>query len=146
MTKLPIRTLIAVTMALGMSGVAWAQDDTQGKKCKPSTLRGSYIFTASGFNIVGGVSQPKTIVELIDFHGDGTVSVPGGTLSINGVVTQIPPTGVGEYTLETDCTGSLAFVSGPSFNIFIVPDGKNGWMIQTNPNTVFQGTLTLLHR
>ena len=146
MTKLSKLTLIAVILCLGISGVASAQDDVQGRKCKLSTLRGSYIFTASGFNIVGGVPQPKTIVELIDFNGDGTVAVTGGTLSVNGVVTQISPTGVGDYTLAADCTGSLVFVAGPSFNIVIAPDGKNGWMIQTNPNTVFQGTLTLLHR
>ena len=50
-----------------------------------STLDGLYVFTAPGFNIVAGVPQPKAIVELIDFHGDGELTVPAATVSINGV-------------------------------------------------------------
>ena len=42
-----------------------------GKACTVQTLRGSYLFAASGFNIVAGVAQPKAIVEGIDFNGDG---------------------------------------------------------------------------
>jgi hypothetical protein len=115
------------------------------EECGLRRLRGSYVFTASGYNVVGGVPQPKAIVELIDFNGDGTLTVPGGTVSINGTVTQ-NVSGIGVYTLDTECRGTIAFTPGPSFDIFVEPNGKQAAMIQTNPGTVFQGTLTRVSR
>jgi hypothetical protein len=110
--------------------------------CGLHTLRGSYIFAASGYNIVSGVAQPKAIVEPIDFHGDGTLSVPAATVSINGNINQQAMPGVGVYTVGDGCRGTLTFVPGPSFDIFFDHTGKQVWMIQTNPGTVFQGTAT----
>ena len=66
---------------------------------------------------------------------------------MNGVIGQIPAGGVGNYTVEPDCTGKLTFVGGPSFDMFIAaPSAKQVWMIQTNPNTVLQGTATRVSR
>jgi hypothetical protein len=128
-------------MAAGMPGVAQARGDVDGKACSDATLRGLYVFTASGFNIVGGAAQPKAIVELIRFNGDGTLTVPEATVSINGVVTRSPPNGPGIYTVEADCTGSLAFgPPGPAYDIFIGFKGSEIQMIQTGPGLpVFQG-------
>lgn len=133
--------LLAVAFAGVMASSARADNNGQGPQCDSATLRGAYVFTARGFNIVSGVAQPKAIVELIEFHGDGALSVTGGTVSINGVITQIAPGGVGNYILDADCNGTLSFIPGPSFSLFVERDGKNGWMMQTNPNSVFQGTL-----
>ena len=127
MKKLTKPGLVAVAMVLCVSGVAQAHDDARG--CGLKTLRGSYVFAASGFNIVAGVNQPKAIVEVIDFNGDGTLSVPGGARSINGMTAPIPPGGVGDYTVEADCSGTLTFIGGPSFAIFMAPGGKTVWMI-----------------
>ena len=152
--------LAALAVALGTAGTALAQTAAvpgwvqtaeaalaaDPGNCRLHTLRGSYIFAASGYNIVGGIAQPKAIVEDIDFHGDGTVSVPAVTVSINGFVNRIRPGTGGEYTLDEGCVGTLAFTGGPSFDIFVHPTGREGWMIQTNPNTVFQGTLTKVSR
>ena len=99
MKTLTKRGLIGAAMVFGMSGLALADD---GKACTVQTLRGSYLFAASGFNIVAGVAQPKAIVEGIDFNGDGTLSVPAATISVNGVIGQIPAGGVGNYTVEPD--------------------------------------------
>jgi hypothetical protein len=49
---------------------------------------------------------------------------------------------VGGYTLDADCKGTVTFMPGPSFAIFIRPGDKEGRMIQTNPGSVFQGTVT----
>lgn len=140
--KTTIRTLIAGTMALIMTGAAGAQTGEQDNQCTVKTLKGSYVLTASGHMFVGGVAQPKAIVELIEFNGDGTLTVSGGTVSVNGAVNQIPPNGIGDYHIDAECNGSLVFIPGPSFNLFIERDGKSGWVIQTNPGNVFQGTLT----
>ena len=144
MKAFTMRALVAVTIAGTLSSVAWADNDEHGRKCDSTTLKGSYVFSASGFTIIpGGVPQPKTIVELIDFHGNGALTVTGGTLSLNGTIITIPPNGAGNYTVEPDCTGTVSFNPLPSFNLVVEVDGKSGWMIQALPNlSVFQGTLT----
>lgn len=120
--------------------------DSDGRSCSAQTLSGSYLFATHGFNIVQGVAQPKAIVEGIDFNGDGTLSVPFSTVSINGLIIRVPPGGVGVYTVEASCNGTLTFTGGPSFDIFVEPSGKQVWMLQTDPNTVFQGTVTKVSR
>ena len=140
MKALTMGTLLAVTFAVVLASAARADNNGQGPQCDSATLRGEYVFTARGFNIVGGVAQPKAIVELIEFHGDGALSVLGGTVSINGAITQIAPGGAGNYALGPDCNGTLSFIAGPSFSLFVERDGKNGWMLQNNPHRVFKGT------
>jgi hypothetical protein len=144
MKALTRRSLIAIAIAVAMTSGAGAGNDENGKQCDVTTLKGSYVLTASGFTIVGGVPQPKAIVELIDFNGDGTLTVTGGTVSLNGTVIPIAPNGVGDYTLGPDCNGTLVFIPipGPTFSIVVETDGKSGWVMQTNQNNVFPGTLT----
>ena len=108
------------------------------------TLRGSYVFSASGFNIVGGVQQPKAIVEVIVFNGDGTLDVPAATVSLNGVIIRSLHS-VGTYTVEDNCSGTVTF-NGPTYDMFLSKDGDDISMIQTNPNTVFQGLATRTSR
>ena len=108
--------------------------------CTEDTLRGSYVFSASGFNIVGGVQQPKAIVEVIAFNGDGTLDVPAATVSLNGVIIRSLHS-VGTYTVEDNCSGTVTF-NGPTYDMFLSKDGDDISMIQTNPNTVFQGLAT----
>jgi hypothetical protein len=137
MKTLTRHVCLCAAMLLGACGLARADERDAG--CSFRTLRGTYVFSATGFNIVAGVAQPKAIVEVIDFHGDGTLSVPAATLSANGVIIRSLPGGVGTYTIEDDCTGTITF-NGPTFDAFISRDGDTLLMIQTNPNTVFQGT------
>ena len=137
MKSLTRQGLVAAAIMVGVSGVAVADND-----CTLKTLRGSYVFAANGYNLVSGVAQPKTIVEVIDFNGDGTLSVPAATRSVNGVIARTPPGGTGSYAVDSGCKGTIAFTGGPSFDIFISPKGGMLWMIQTNPDTVFQGTAT----
>jgi hypothetical protein len=138
-------SLIAVAMAFGLSGATRAAPPAES--CGVHTLRGSYLFAAHGWNIVGGVAVPKAIVEGIDFNGDGTLVSPFATVSINGNIIRSSG-GLGSYTVEADCTGTLTFPGqGISFDIFVQPgDGKQVWMIQTGPAVpgppVFEGTAT----
>ena len=143
LTKTIMGSLVAAAMALGMSGSARAgADNAPQGVCSENTLRGSYLFATHGWNIVGGVAQPKAIVEGIDFNGDGTLVSPFATVSINGTIIHSSAS-VGSYTVAADCTGTLTFTGGPSFDIFVQHgDGKQLWMIQTNANTVFEGTAT----
>jgi hypothetical protein len=133
------RAFLSTAMVLAVC--SFAQADERGNRCDVKTLRGTYVFSASGFNIVAGVAQPKAILEVIEFNGDGTLSVPSATLSVNGVIVRVPPGGIGTYTVEDDCSGTITF-DGPTFDTFVSRDGGTITLIQTNPNTVFQGTAT----
>ena len=124
------------------SGVSSAE--AARRACTERTLRGRYVFSASGFNIVGGVQQPKAIVEVIVFNGDGTLDVPAATVSLNGVIMRSLHS-VGTYTVEDDCSGTVTF-NGPTYDMFLSKGGNDLVMIQTNPNTVFQGLATRTSR
>src|SRR5207253_8611939 len=140
-------TIFRFTMAAIASGASTnALADDEGRICRADKLVGLYVFAASGYNIASGVPQPKAIVEMIRFNGDGTLSVPAATRSINGVIGRSPPGGTGTYTLEAGCNGTLSFTGGPSFDIFASPKGEDLWMIQTNDGTVFQGNVTRVSR
>jgi hypothetical protein len=137
MKTLMRRSLVAAVMSVSVSAVVLADD--AGNHCTTATLRGTYVFSARGYNIVAGVAQPKTIVEVIEFNGDGTLSVPAATRSVNGVIARSSPGGVGAYALDENCRGTILF-NGPSFDMFVAPNGKELWLIETDANTVFEGT------
>lgn len=133
-------SLIAA-LALGTSGTARAESTPQS--CSAHTLRGSYLFATHGWNIVGGIAQPKAIVEGIDFDGNGTLVSPFATVSINGTIIQSSGA-PGTYTVAADCTGTLTFTGGASFAIFVESSGQQLWMIQTAGlvPAVFEGMAT----
>ena len=133
-------SLAMAALTLAMIGVAHAEDDAEGgRSCSDATLRGLYVFSTTGFNIVAGVAQPKAINEQIRFNGDGTLTAPVATVSINGNVMRSSDT-PGTYSLASNCTGSLSFTPGPSFDVIADPRGTAVYMIQTAPGTpVMQG-------
>jgi len=58
-----------------------------------------------------------------------------------------PPGGAGSsYTVAPDCTGKIVFGPGPTFDFFIGFRESELYMIQTNPNTVFQGIAERISR
>ena len=95
-------SLVALAMTFGTVGTARAQE--KGNTCGVRTLRGLYLFATHGYNIVGGVAQPKAIVEGIHFNGDGTLSSPFATVSINGTILHSGG-GLGVYTRGADPDG-----------------------------------------
>ena len=125
-------------------GSGSGQAEAARPTCTERTLHGSYVFSASGFNIVGGVQQPKAIVEVIVFNGDGTLDVPAATVSLNGAIIRSLHSS-GTYTVEDDCSGTITF-NGPTYDMFLSRDGDDISMIQTNTNTVFQGLATRTSR
>lgn len=136
--------LISVAILFGISGTALAGNDATGNAapvCSEQTLRGTYVFDAQGFSIVNGAAKPKAILSGYDFHGDGTLSVKSVTLSLNGQILQFPPGGMGVYTVEESCEGTIKVTDGPSFNIFVRPNGLTVFMIETDAKEVLQGTL-----
>ena len=143
-TKHTAASAIAALMMLAAPGPAQANEDV--KQCSVGTLHGLYIFHASGFNIVGGVAQPKAIVEVIQFNGDGNIVVGKVTVSLNGVILGSPGGSTGTYTIQADCTGEIKFLDGganPKFDLFIGAKPSQLYMIQTGQSfntAVFAGT------
>jgi hypothetical protein len=140
MKRLAQHVLFVVVAILAVSGTVVAADHPD--ECTLKTVRGTYVFAATGHNIVAGVAQPKAIVEVIEFDGNGILSAPTATRSLNGVIARAL-TGTGGYTVEASCIGTITFDGpGPTFDMFFSPAGDNLWLIQTSPNTVFRGTAT----
>ena len=139
-----LASLIA-SMALGTSATARAA--IAPLTCSVHTLNGSYLFATHGWNIVSGVAVPKAIVEGINFNGDGTLVSPFATVSINGTIIHSSGS-LGTYTVNTDCTGTLSFTGGASFDIFVEASGRQLWMIQTGGAVpaVFEGAVTRVSR
>ncbi len=162
--KIPGLLLAAVAVTLAAPTVSYAQGSSarpgmptttasltsernhDDDVCGVSTLRGTYVFAASGFNIVAGVMVPKAIVEVVEFHGDGDLSVTAATVTVNGTISRTL-NGSGTYTVKNDCSGTILFTGGPAFDIFVAKDAETIWMIQTGPiPSVFQGTATRTSR
>ena len=140
------RTMVAA-FAFAACGIAHANGDGHdGRPCSEATLNGLYVFSATGYNVVGGAAQPKAINEQIRFNGDGTLVSPVATVSINGNVSRSTGT-PGSYTVASNCAGSLSFTGGPTFDVIADPRGGVVFMIQTAPGTpVLQGTAERVSR
>ena len=144
--------LLAAALAPGVLDVELAHG--AGPTCTAAVLNGLYMFSATGYNIPAtGPAQPFAILELIRFNGDGTLTVPGVALSLNGVIPVIPPGEPGTYTVvdlnppERGCGGRISFLlSGVHLAVFIPLGSSTIWMIQTDPNTALQGTATMVSR
>ena len=137
---------IGLSLSVGLLTVApgYAEEKDHATECTPATLTGLYVFTATGYNIVPSgfstgpstVPQPKAIVEVIDFSGDGTLTTPAVSRSANGVIFPNTVGSNGEYTVNEDCTGTVTFVTDVHLDIFIAPNGKEFHLIQTDANSV----------
>jgi DNA/RNA endonuclease YhcR with UshA esterase domain len=106
--------------------------------CTLATLKGLYVFDATGYDIVNSTPAPKAVVELLTLKGDGTLTSLA-TVSLDGAI-HSHVSGSGIYTVNQDCTGTLTFNgSGFTFDLFIAPNGNRFHMIETVSNTVLAG-------
>ena len=110
-------TIAAVTLlALAVAPMAKAAD----KGCSNATLRGTFVHTASGFEIAPpAIAGPIAGVGTDTFDGNGGIT-GSATLSINGNI--VPLTYTGTYKVNPDCTGTYKI---PGTTLFLVI-GDNG--------------------
>jgi len=132
MTRLTQTTIVVIGAAMAVV-VQADNGNPHGGRCSDATLDGLYVFGASGFSIVSGVAQPRAVVEFIRFNGDGTLSNPAVTISINGAIFRGGGPGqAGTYSIASNCTGSLAFgPPGPTFDLYVAPSGSQVHMMFT---------------
>jgi len=111
-------------------------------------LKGLYLSSWDGYANFGGNLVPKAVMEGIRFNGDGKFTVPFGTVNIGGTIIIDATGGVGTYTVNPDCTGTLSITNGPTFNIYVGPGAQKVWTLETSPSPaglgVSVGTATRL--
>ena len=99
-----------------------------------ATLHGPYVVSGSG--AIANVGQ-VTAVGVHVWNGQGSTAAKN-TISVNGNVFSAAVTGT--YTVNSDCTGSLAESDGSHYNFVVAPDGNHLWWIETDTGTVLSGT------
>jgi len=129
--------LVAIA-SLSLSGTLAASNDDGPRGCTLTTLKGRYLFAFSTTLLppAFGVTQP-TPSNAAGFHlfngdGTGTDTVTlniGGHIVLESVVVPI------SYAVNADCTAAYTVLvpNGPSFDLFIAPDGEQFAIIATGP-------------
>ena len=127
---------LVIALALLTVGQGYAKDKDHKGTCSLATLKGRYLFAASGTILppAFGVKEPTPGADAgyHVFNGDGTgtdiVTVRvGTTIVLENFVT---PT---SYTVNENCTGTLTVPNGPSFDMFIALNGDYISTISTAP-------------
>ena len=129
---------IVAFAGLSLSGTLAASNDDGPRGCTLATLKGRYLFAFSTTLLppAFGVTQPtpSSAAGFNIFNGDGT-GTDTVTLSIGGHIVLenvVVPT---SYAVNADCTGAHTVLvpNGPSFDLFIAPDGEQFASIATGP-------------
>jgi hypothetical protein len=116
------------------------QEDARGwdhtRVCTLATLEGRYLFAESGVLLppAFGVTTPTQAADagVHTFNGNGTGSDTltfrmGTQVVLENAVSPLA------YTVNSNCTGTISVLNGPSFDIFIAPDGDSFASIATAP-------------
>lgn len=144
------RSVVLLTSALtvaslfGFAGSSYAASASTGiAQCSLGTLNGTYVFSDSGFNVLGSNHIPFADAGHETFDGNGNVHGVF-TQSVNGTITRLIHY-VGKYTIAQDCTGTETFTDNRGvtahFDQFITPDGRQFTYTETDPRTVLASTL-----
>ena len=105
--------------------------------CTMKTLNGRYLFSFGEVTLVPpafGITAP-TPGAAAGFHilyGDGT-GTDIVTFRLGGVTVLTNEEHVLSYTVNANCTGSITVAGGPSFGIFVAPNGESYALISTAP-------------
>jgi hypothetical protein len=130
--------LCAVGMGVLVSTVeqGYADENDGATTCTLATLKGRYLFALHGTLLppAFGVTEP-TESDAAGFHifngnGTGTDIV---TFRLGGVTVLENDVVPLSYTVDADCTGSFTVTNGPSFDIFVSPNGESFAEITTAP-------------
>jgi len=126
-TTSPLRRgLVLIALALAAIALSPAVLADPPDQCSSATLSGPYMSNQAGF--LNGLP----IVQVNHLVADGMGGATGsGTVVVNGVVTSIPLI-TATYSINADCTGTLASVPpGLSQNFVIKADGSQVFLIVT---------------
>ena len=105
--------------------------------CTLKTLNGRYLFSFGEVTLVPPafgttVPTPSAAAGFHTLHGDGT-GTDIVTFRLGGVTVLTNEEHALSYTVNPNCTGSITVFGGPSFGIFIAPNGESYALISTAP-------------
>lgn len=109
-------------------------------RCTRGTVRGSYGYISAGFagppTVPAESAGPLAGVGTVNFDPRGGFTLTA-TRSVNGVIDPQPLTLNGTYTVNGDCTLTMAFAVGFTFNATVVADGAEILFVETDTGTTF---------
>lgn len=135
MTRNVVRMILALAIVLSLPALAFAE----GRTCSGRELVGAWGYTETGTAIAPTGQLPAAAVGRYTFELDGTFS---GTQqsSVNGAVNQDVKQGT--YTLNADCTGTLAL---EIYNLDGILQRTSTWAIVVVENgNAIRGMMTSL--
>ena len=128
-TRLALLPLLAAGFG---SALLHAQD---GNRCAARNVLGTYAFKATGVLYLPALAQPNgdapqiVLIGVAVFDGNGRFTMTAGVNSFAGNIVSNPPGGfTGTYTLDANCTGTIAFVDpfgGPETIYFVLAENGN---------------------
>ena len=128
---------LSLSSALAAPNDQELQDLDGHRVCTLATLKGRYLFAASGvilppaFGVPAPTQGADAGARILNGDGTGTDTVTvriGNKIALQNLVSPL------SYTVNPDCTGTITVVNGPSFDIFIAPDGSEFAEIATAPD------------
>ena len=136
--RLALAASLVAIASLNPARVLAASDENSSRGCNVGTLKGRYLFAYSttvlppAFGVTTPTPSNAAGFNILNGDGTGTDTV---TLSIGGHIVLenvVVPT---SYTINADCTGvyTVLVPNGPTFNLFIAPDGEHFASIATGP-------------
>ena len=128
---------IGIFITVGLLTVAPGHAEKKGDGCSLKTLKGRYLFALNSTLLppAFGVTEPtpSSAAGFHVFNGDGT-GTDIVTFRLGGVTVLENSVAPISYTVNSDCTGSYTVLNGgPSFGLFIAPDGESIAAISTAP-------------
>ena len=139
--RLPVAILVASATLFALAESTSAHQD-EPRRCTVATLKGGFGYTVNGALTGGPAPGPFVAVGRLLFDGSGNFENVR-TISRNGVIAR-NARGIGTYTVEPDCSGTLTFTDGGvvtlSTDLVIDSNGDEFRMIATSPGTVLAVT------
>jgi hypothetical protein len=126
---------IGALVSLGTLAVqqGYAGDNDGKTKCTLATLKGRYLFTATGTLLPSGTLVSVAGFHIFDGKGGGediVTALRNGSIELERAA--IPVT----YILDSDCTGTYTLPDKASFDIFVSPNGDELAAIATGEGFV----------